>query len=110
MAEGLKIGDGPHSFFSSAEDISKEKVSKRDPHRRSDMSERKTIVLPKSEPLGKRVSSAGKQIREWLSSLERPSGQSTYALRLKRWDQNGGKYRYHYELLQREEPQEPAPS
>jgi hypothetical protein len=52
------------------------------------MSERKTIVLPKSEPLGKRVSSAGEQIREWLGSLERPSGQSTYALRLKRWDQN----------------------
>jgi hypothetical protein len=73
------------------------------------MSERKIIVLPRSEPLGKRVSSAGAQIRDWLESLDGTADASTYALRLKRCDRTSGNYRYHYELMQRRE-QGPAPA
>lgn len=70
------------------------------------MSEWKTVVVPTNEPLGKRVSSVGKQIREWLGSLDGTVDPSVYALRLKRWDRKSGSYRYHYELMQREGPHE----
>jgi len=61
--------------------------------------ESKTITIPKSVPLTKRISEVNKQISEWLRSLDRHPYIETDDLRLSRCEQNHNRYIYHYEIL-----------
>ena len=53
-------------------------------------------------PLSKRISEAKKQLEEWLKSLGKPINKNRI-LRLKAWEQVEKEYKYHYEIIGRED-------
>ena len=66
------------------------------------MAPEKVVALPKSMPLSKRISEAKKQLEEWLKSLGKPINKNRI-LRLKAWEQVDKEFKYHYEIIGREE-------
>ena len=61
----------------------------------ANMSEYKTIILPKTMPLVERISGVSKEISEWIKSFEEPFNVSTDVIQLAKYERND-KYSYHY--------------
>ena len=59
----------------------------------------KTISLPETMPLPKRISEAARQIRAWVHSYENESDHKRAQLRLVRCIKKNGMFRYTYEFL-----------
>ncbi len=61
-----------------------------------------TVILPKSMPLVDRISTASRELREWIATLGRPfNSHEAHRLRLTKHEQNGERHIFHYELLRR---------
>ena len=59
----------------------------------------KTIILPATMPLHKRISEAAKQIQETLRSRQDRFDQKGKQVRLVSFDKENGMFRYTYEFL-----------
>jgi hypothetical protein len=64
----------------------------------------KTVTLPASMPLHKRISEAAKQIREWVHACQAAFNHSRDQLRLMRITKENGRYQYRYEFMIKDSP------
>jgi hypothetical protein len=71
------------------------------------MIDRKTITLPATMPLHKRISEAARQIREWVRSYESGPDHCRYQLRLVHFEEDNGLNRFRYEFLSKDTPSLP---
>ena len=62
-----------------------------------------TITIPRKMPRTNRVSEVGKQLSEWLQSLEKPYNFRNNMLRLKKIEQTEKEYIYYYEIQRKVE-------
>ena len=67
------------------------------------MLEHTTIILPKTMPLDERISEVGKQISEWIRSLETQPNDVTGRLYLTKYEKTDNGYSYQYSIIHSKE-------
>lgn len=70
------------------------------------MSNRITISVSKTIPVGRRVNEVGSRVRDWIRNLDAPDRINAYGLRSRGFAKQKGEYLYYYEILEGIGPEE----